>query len=69
MMNAIVHGKPDCAVWSLIPLEGERFGHGVSKNLANPDLCDEICAQAVPWLVCIQCMMTAYFPEAEQNIP
>jgi hypothetical protein len=65
MLNAILHGKPDCAVWSLIPLEGEEFGHGVSKILSNPVLCDEICGQTLPWLICIQCMMGAYFPEAE----
>ena len=42
MLNAILHGKPECQVWSLIPLEGERFGHGVSKILSNPAHSDEI---------------------------
>jgi hypothetical protein len=65
MLNGILHGKPDCAVWSLIPLEGERFGHGVSKSLSNPALCDEICGQTIPWLICLQCMMGAYFPDGE----
>jgi hypothetical protein len=63
MLNGVLHGKPDCAVWSLVPLEGENFGHGPSKSLDNPALCDEICGQTIPWLVCIQCMIGAYFPE------
>jgi hypothetical protein len=62
-LNGVLHGKPDCAVWSLISLDGEGFGHGVSKSVDNPALCDEICGQTLPWLVCIHCMMAAYFPD------
>ena len=61
--NSVLHGKPDCAIWSMMPLEGGRFGHAPSKILNNPALCDEICAQAIPWLVCVQCMIGAFFPE------
>jgi hypothetical protein len=61
--NSVLHGKPDCAVWSMMPLQGGRFGHMPSKILDNPALCDEICAQVVPWLVCVQGMIGAYFPE------
>jgi len=67
MMNAIIHGKPDCAVWSLVPIDDEKFGHGVSKILENPKLCDEICMNTIPWLLCVFCMMTAYFPESNTD--
>jgi hypothetical protein len=65
VLNAILHGKPECAVWSLIPLEGEEFGHGVSKSLSNPALCDEVCGLTLPWLICLLAMMVAYFPDVE----
>ena len=62
-LNSVLHGKPDSAIWSLIPLHEGKYGHAPSKQLSNPALCDEVCANAIPWLVCVQCMMGAYFPE------
>jgi hypothetical protein len=62
-LNSLLHGKPDSGIWSLTPLSGGAFGHTPSKQLQNPDLCDEICAHTVPWLVCVQCMMGAFFPD------
>lgn len=40
---------------------GGRIGRAASKILNRPDLCNEICADAIPWLHLIQAMMTAYF--------
>jgi hypothetical protein len=62
-MNSLLHAKPDSAPWNLIPLDDTRVGHAVSKILNRPDLCDELCAQAIPWLTVIQAMMVAYFPD------
>jgi hypothetical protein len=61
-MNSLLHGKPDSAAWNLISLDDSRVGHAVSKILNRPDLCDDLCAQAMAWLVVVQAMMAAYFP-------
>ncbi len=62
-LNSVLHGKPDSAVWSLTPLSDGTFGHTPSKQLNSPALCDEVCDNAIPWLICVRCMMGAYFPE------
>ncbi len=31
--NDILHGKPDSAIWSLVPIDENTMGHGVSKSL------------------------------------
>jgi hypothetical protein len=62
-LNSIMHSKPDCARWNLIQLGESRLGHAPSKILDNPDLCDELCANVIPWLVVVQGMMAAYFPK------
>lgn len=62
-LNSVLHAKPDCANWSIIRLEAERFGHAPSKMLDSPDLCDEICALTIPWLVMVHCMDFKLFPE------
>ena len=61
--NGIHHAKPDCAIWSMVPLEGGRFGHMPSKILNNPALCDEVCENAFAWLYGVQGMILAYFTE------
>jgi hypothetical protein len=63
MMNSLLHAKPDSAPWNLVPLGESEVGHAVSKILNRPDLCDDLCANAIPWLVVIQGMMAAYFPD------
>jgi len=69
-MNSLLHSKPDSAAWNLVPLAGGTgVGHAVSKILARPDLCDELCANVIPWLVVIQAMMAAYFPDARPARP
>ncbi len=60
-MNSLLHAKPDSAPWNLILIGEGGLGHAASKILERPDLCDDLCANAIPWLVVVQCMMTAYF--------
>lgn len=60
-MNSLLHSKPDSAPWNLIQVDGAGVGHAVSKILDRPELCDELCANAIPWLVVVQSMMAAYF--------
>ena len=60
-MNDLMHSKPASAPWNLVSLEGTGFGHAVSKILDRPELCDELCANTIPWLTVVQCMMVAYF--------
>lgn len=62
-MNSLLHAKPDSAQWNLIPLQGDRHGHAVSKILNRPDLCDDLCGNVVPWLAIVVRMMAAYFPD------
>src|ERR1035438_8799108 len=62
-MNSLLHSKPDSAPWNMVPLGETGFGHAVSKILNRPELCDDLCANAIPWLAVIQGMMAAYFPD------
>lgn len=61
-MNSLLHAKPDSAPWNLVSMSGERLGHAVSKILNRPELCDDLCANLIPWVVVVQGMMAAYFP-------
>ena len=58
-MNSLLHARPDSAPWNMISLGGGRLGHAVSRIIDRPDLCDDLCANAIPWLVVVQCMMAA----------
>jgi len=62
-MNSLLHAKPDSAPWNMVLLSSGGLGHAVSKILDRPDLCDDLCANAIPWLVVVQCMMAAYFAD------
>ncbi|MBN2148390.1 MAG: hypothetical protein JW726_13460 [Anaerolineales bacterium] len=62
-MNSLLHAKPDSAPWNLISLGENRVGHAVSKILNRPDLCDDLCANVIPWIAIVQGMMAAYFPQ------
>jgi hypothetical protein len=66
-MNSLVHGKPDSATWNLVPLGSDGVGHAVSKILNRPDLCDELCASAIPWLAVVQAMMAVYFLDTDRG--
>ncbi len=61
--NAIIHGAPDSALYSTVPMSDGRPGFTSSKSLNVPELCDSICADIIPWITIIQSMMIAYFPE------
>jgi hypothetical protein len=63
--NTLMHGKPDSAPWNTISLDSGKPGYASSKILDRPDLCDDVCAQALTWLVIVRVMMLAYFPDAE----
>lgn len=62
-MNSLLHAKPDSAPWNLISIGEKRLGHAVSKIVNRPELCDDLCANVLPWVVVIQGMMAAYFPD------
>jgi hypothetical protein len=62
-MNSLLHSKPDSAPWNIVTMGDGRLGHAVSKILDRPELCDELCANTIPWLVVVQGMMAAYFAE------
>lgn len=62
-MNSLLHSKPDSAPWNLVYLGEGKIGHAVSKILNRPELCDDLCANVIPWLAVVQAMMVAYFPK------
>jgi hypothetical protein len=62
-MNSLLHARPDSAPWNMVSLGGGGLGHAVSKILERPDLCDNLCANIIPWLAVIQSMMAAYFAD------
>jgi len=62
LLGTKVHVGTDSAPWNMVPLGGAGFGHAISKILSRPDLCDDLCANAIPWLAVVQGMMAAYFP-------
>jgi hypothetical protein len=68
-LNSLLHGKPDSALWNTIALDNDRPGNASSKILDRPELCDEVCANTLPWLVVTMAMMAAYFPDAEPLNP
>ena len=61
-MNSLMHAKPDSAPWNLVSIGENTLGHAVSKILNRPELCDDLCANVIPWVVVIQAMMAAFFP-------
>ncbi|EAR08898.1 hypothetical protein [Reinekea blandensis] len=61
-LNSLVHGKPDSAPWNSVLMGDGKYGHAPSKITNNPELCNELCADVLPWLTIITSMMCAYFP-------
>ena len=62
-MNSILHAKPDSAYLNLVKTDTGSIGFASSKILNNPNLCDGICADIIPWIAVVQGMMTYYFPK------
>ncbi|MGO9273865.1 MAG: DUF5677 domain-containing protein [Terriglobia bacterium] len=62
--NSATHGDPLSAKWNVVLSEGVPV-FLVSKNLGSPQLADEICAEAVPWLAATMGMMSAAFGQEE----
>ena len=63
-MNSLIHAKPDPAFWNLTILQNNEIGHSTSKILNRPKLCDDLCADILPWLVIVQTMMKRYFSDS-----
>jgi hypothetical protein len=68
-MNSLLHAKPDSAPWNLISIGEGELGHAVSKILNRPELCDDLCANMIPWIVVVQAMMAAYFSDESEAEP
>jgi hypothetical protein len=68
-LNDLIHGKPESGRWNLTGLDGVRGGYAASKLLSRPDLCEEVCMDAVLWASVTLAMMTQYFPEKPQPQP
>jgi hypothetical protein len=66
-MNSLLHAKPDSAPWNLISMNEGQVGHAVSKILNRPELCDDLCANVIPWIAVVQGMMAAYFPNEPEK--
>ncbi len=62
--NSATHGDPLSAKWNVVLNEGIPV-FLVSKNLSSPQLADEICAEAIPWLAATMGMMSAAFGQEE----
>jgi len=66
-LNSLLHARPDSGASILTGLDGKPV-FASSKILDRGDLCDEICATTIPWLVTVQCMMVAYFPSSGEPV-
>ncbi|MGD0569438.1 MAG: DUF5677 domain-containing protein [Candidatus Sulfotelmatobacter sp.] len=64
-LNSLTHGDPASSYHNLAFTDQGAAGHAVSKNLGRPDVCDAICAEAIPWLSVLLGMMHATFPAPE----
>jgi len=66
-LNSLTHGDLQSAEWNTITIGDDKLGFGVSKSLNDPNLCDGICADVVPWLVVLSSMMIKIFPDAHSR--
>lgn len=60
-LNSATHGDPLSAKWNVILRDDGAPVFPVSKNLASPQLADEICAEVIPWLAVTTGIMSASF--------
>lgn len=68
-LNSLTHGDPASAMWNLVETREGEIGHGVSKILDRPDLCDHVCGDAIAWIAVLVGMMHAVFPGAFSSQP
>lgn len=61
-LNAVLHGKPASAAWTTYRLPDGTFGHGVSKILNKPEMCDDVCVTTAGLLAVLIGAMAAVFP-------
>ena len=66
-LNSLTHGDLQSAEWNTITMRDGRLGFGVSKNLDDANMCDELCATVVPWLGTLSSMMVKIFPDAHSR--
>jgi hypothetical protein len=64
IFNHIVHGDPIGSAWNLVKLNDNSLGYSVGKVINDPELCDFICFQTYCYLIVLQGMMAACFPNA-----
>lgn len=60
-MNSLVHAKPESSYLNLVTINEKMVGYSASKIINNPNLCDELCSEVIPWIAVVQSMMAAYF--------
>jgi hypothetical protein len=63
-LNSATHGDPLSAKWNFIIQDDGTPAFPVSKNLSSPQLADEICAEAIPWLAATTGIMSAAFGQS-----
>jgi hypothetical protein len=66
-LNSATHGDPFSARWNIVFSEDGAPVFLPSKNLHSPELADEICAEAIPWLAATMGMMSAAFGQDGQD--
>ena len=64
--NSATHGDPLSARWNVVLHDGVPV-FLASKNLGSPELADEICAEAIPWLASAMGMMSAAFTPQDEG--
>jgi hypothetical protein len=62
--NSATHGDPFSSRWNVAIFNGVVY-QPVSKNLKAPNVVDEVCAEAIPWLAATMGMMGAAFGKDE----
>lgn len=65
-LNSLTHGDPASSMWNLIAMDDGSMGHGVSKLLTRPDICDKVCMEVATWMSVLLSMMIAIFPEPRE---
>ena len=64
-LNSLIHGDPNSVFWNTLMSEDGKPVHPVSKNLHDPGLCDEICADVLVWLAVVLGIACKLFSKSE----